>query len=147
MVKYSSQLDRRIIQALVQDLIIKELNLKVILLAKILNIVVNQPGGGNYPNQQQIYSKNAAQNQTTMNPIADEHRKFISENSIDNSHPHNQSYVHYNQMQQFTETGNNFNSHTMDARNNQISQIPTSILSGTYINSNIIVHQKHIDTS
>jgi len=29
----------------------------------------------------------------------DEHsRKFVSENSIDNSHPHNQIYAHYSQL-------------------------------------------------
>lgn len=36
----------------------------------------------------------------------DEHRKFVGENSIDIGHPHNQSYVHYNQIPSFTETGN-----------------------------------------
>jgi hypothetical protein len=36
-------------------------------------------------------------------------------------------------------------SHTLDAR--MAAAFPGSILSGTYINTNIIVHQKHIDTS
>lgn len=70
----------------------------------------------------------------------EDNRKFVTENTIDNTHPHNQSYI-YNQLQQFTDAGaNHFNSHTMDSRVNQITAIPTSLISGTYINSNIIVH-------
>mmetsp|Transcript_7098 Transcript_7098/g.5356 ORF Transcript_7098/g.5356 Transcript_7098/m.5356 type:complete len:99 (-) Transcript_7098:389-685(-) len=37
-------------------------------------------------------------------------------------------------------------SHTMDQRGAQgANVIPTNIISGTYINSNIIVHSKHIE--
>eukprot|EP00347_Sterkiella_histriomuscorum_P023839 403333209 len=115
--------------------------------------IVNQPGLTipGQASQQNFKNSNNPNHTVIMNAINDDHRKFMSENSIDNTHPHNQSYVHYNQnMQQFTDQqANGFTSNTMDARLNhsQISHIPTSILSGTYINSNIIVHQKHIDAS
>jgi len=65
-----------------------------------------------------------------------EHKKLISESSLD------QNFI------TFTSQGAglsseptavvNFNSHTMDSR--PMTAAPANIISGTYINSNIIVH-------
>jgi hypothetical protein len=67
---------------------------------------------------------------------------------LDTNQLHHQSFAGYIGGPQFTDPSG-FTSHTVDNRVNHsthISGMPSSILSGTYINSNIIVHQKHIDS-
>lgn len=53
---------------------------------------------------------------------------------------YSQNPHHYN------DSAFNSHSHTLDNRTTA-NAVPASIISGTYINSNIIVHQKHVDST
>ena len=64
--------------------------------------------------------------------------------SFDVQSIHNNSYANYSHYSQYTDQNfSHHQSHTIDNRNSggpSANPLPQSIISGTYINSNIIVH-------